>query len=97
MYAVIFRAEISDIDEEYLKIAKRLRELALSKYGCIDFVALTEGNNEIAISYWKTKEEIEKWKNDPEHIQAQRLGKEKWYQSYTVQVAEVIREYEWST
>ena len=95
MYAVIFRAEINDIDEEYLKIAKRLREIALNKYGCIKFVVLTEGNNEIAVSYWKTKEEIEKWKNDGEHIQAQMIGKEKWYKSYNVQVTEVIREHEW--
>jgi len=93
MYAVIFRAEIKVQENDYKQVAKRLRKLAISKYDCLDFVALTEGNNEIAISYWKTKEDIEKWKNDPEHIQAQRLGKEKWYQSYIVQVAEVLHEY----
>ena len=97
MYAVIFRAEINELDEGYLEIAKRLRNLAVSKYGCIDFISLTEGNKEISISYWKTKEEIEKWKKDPEHIQAQGLGKEKWYKSYTVQIAEVVLEHEWRT
>jgi len=31
MYAVIFRAEINELDEGYIEIAKRLRNLAVSK------------------------------------------------------------------
>ncbi len=93
MYAVIFRAEINELDADYSKTAKRLRELALDKYGCIEFVSATEGESEIAISYWNTKEEITRWKNDPEHVAAQKSGREKWYKSYTVQIVEVLREY----
>ena len=70
-----------------------MRELAKSKYGCIDFKALTEGNQEIAISYWRSEDDIKAWKQDPEHQLAQKLGREKWYKSYQVQIVKVEREY----
>jgi len=93
MYAVIFRAETKELDEEYNITAKHMRELAINKYGCKEFVSTTEGAIEIAISYWETQEQIKEWKNDKEHLKAQNLGKTKWYKSYTVQVVEIVREY----
>lgn len=93
MYAVIFKAEINQLDSDYQAMAERMRELALNEYGCIEFTACTEGRSEIAISYWQTKEDISAWKADLEHQQAQALGKHKWYKSYQVQIVEVLREY----
>lgn len=93
MYAVIFKAEINVLDGEYSEMASRLRELALTDYGCTEFTACTEGNQEIAISYWPTVESIQAWKNDALHQQAQRLGAGKWYKSYRVQVVQLIKEY----
>jgi len=94
MYAVIFRAKIKLFDEEYSQTAARLRELARKKYGCLDFVSFTEGDDEIAISYWESLEQIKSWKQDPEHLRAQEQGKHRWYESYQVQVVDIIREYE---
>ena len=93
MYAVIFRAEINQLDAEYSAIAQRMRDLALNEYGCLDFFSSSEGNIEIAISYWQGLEEIQAWKENPEHRKAQALGKTKWYKSYQVQVVKVITEY----
>lgn len=93
MYAVIFRATINQLDQDYTDTAARLRELAKSKYGCLEFVSLLEGQQEIAISYWQTTEQIADWKNDPEHKRAQELGKSKWYKSYQVEVVRILREY----
>ena len=64
---------------------------------CIEFTSCTEGNTEIAISYWPNKESIRAWKNNPEHQQAQELGKSKWYKSYQVQIVEVLNQYESNT
>jgi hypothetical protein len=93
MYAVIFRAEISLLDDTYSEMASRLRDLAISKYGCVEFIAVTEGDQEVAISYWDSLGQIQAWKNDPEHQKAQELGRTRWYKSYQVQVVEVIRSY----
>lgn len=93
MFVVIFRAKIRLLNDEYSKTAARLRELALKEFGCIEFSALTEGSEEIALSYWPSEESIKLWKAHPEHLAAQKLGREKWYESYSVQVAEILREY----
>jgi heme-degrading monooxygenase HmoA len=94
MYAVIFRAQVNELDDGYSEMAARMRKLAVDKYGCIEFTAVTEGNREIAVSYWEDQDQIEAWKKDPEHRVAQELGRSKWYASYQVQVVKIIREYE---
>lgn len=93
MFVVIFRARVRQFDEEYSRTAARLRELALTEFGCLEFQAMTEGRDEIALSYWPSEENIRAWKSHPEHLQAQQLGRERWYESYSVQVAEVGRQY----
>ncbi|RRJ84124.1 antibiotic biosynthesis monooxygenase [Aestuariirhabdus litorea] len=96
MYAVIFTATLKLVDADYLKTAARLRELALSRYGCLAFSSVTEGKREIAISYWETEAAIADWKRDPEHRQAQLSGRDRWYASYRVEVARIERQYEQS-
>ena len=91
MYAVIFRATIASLDDEYLKTAAQLKELALDNYGCLEFVSVTEGNEEIAISYWDNEEQIHAWKKDPEHRRAQQKGRTKWYKSFRVEICKLSR------
>lgn len=93
MYVVIFRAKVRVLDEEYSRVAARMRELALSQFGCVEFHAVTEGQDEVALSYWPSEEAIRAWKSHPEHVLAQQAGRERWYVSYSVQVAAVTREY----
>ena len=93
MYAVIFKAKLAQSDDAYFKTAKRMRELALEKYGCLEFVSVMEGDVEIAVSYWENETQIMNWKKDPEHIRAQEKGRTRWYESYRVEVCKVERAY----
>jgi len=95
MFVVIFRAKVrsTGTDSEYTQVAARMRQLALEEFGCLDFTAVTEGSDEIALSYWPSEDHIRVWKSHSEHVLAQQLGRERWYESYTVQVAEITREY----
>ncbi|TDG15468.1 antibiotic biosynthesis monooxygenase [Seongchinamella unica] len=93
MYAVIFRADIRQLNPEYVQLAEQLRTLAMERYGCREFFSCTEGNQEVAISYWDSEQQISRWKQDPLHQRAQQLGREQWYASYRVQVVELKREY----
>lgn len=95
MFVVIFRAQIRTASEEYLLVAKRLREVALSEFGCLEFVSVCEGSAEVALSYWLDEASIVRWKRHTDHILAQELGRERWYEAYTVQVARIEREYAW--
>ena len=90
MYAVIFKAKTRKLDDNYFKMAKRMRELAINEYGCLEFTAVTEDSNEIAISYWESMEQIKLWKQNSEHLVAQKLGIEKWYEDYAVEIVEIV-------
>jgi heme-degrading monooxygenase HmoA len=93
VYVVIFRAKVRSHDAEYAEVAARMRELALGEFGCIEFHSVTEGGDEVALSYWPDEASIRAWKAHPEHLLAQQAGRERWYESYAVQVARVTREY----
>lgn len=93
MYAVIFRAEIARLDDQYTEMAARMRDLALNSYGCVEFTSCTEGSSEIAISYWENEEQIRLWKQNAEHLVAQGKGRSRWYKSYRVEVVRIEREY----
>ena len=97
MYAVIFKADIAVLDESYTKTAERMRQLALSKYGCLEFSAVSDETSEIAISYWENEQDIARWKQDPEHIDAQSTGKSDWYKRYSVEVVEIKRQYQFDS
>ncbi len=93
MFVVIFRARARDLDAEYSAMAAQMRQLALTQFGCLDFTAVTEGDQEVALSYWPDEASIRAWKQHTDHLIAQQLGRERWYTSYTVEVAEVTRRY----
>ena len=93
MLAVIFRARINELDEDYHDTAIRMRELAMNKYGCIEFYSANEGNQEIAISYWHNEDDIKAWKADAEHRAAQEKGRNKWYHFYHVDITRIERSY----
>jgi heme-degrading monooxygenase HmoA len=94
MHVVIFRARIRAFDAEYFATAARMRELALSQFGCLDFQSVTEGDSEVVLSYWPDEASIRAWRAHPEHLLAQQAGQDRWYASYSVQVAAVTREYQ---
>lgn len=93
MVVVIFRAKIRQLDPDYVAAAARLRELALTQFACLEFQAVSEGAEEVALSYWPDEASVLAWKSHAEHVMAQQIGRERWYQSYVVQVAHIGREY----
>ena len=72
-------------------------ELALTEFGCLAFHAVTEGTQEVALSYWPDEAAIRAWKVKVDHLDAQRRGRVEWYVTYAVRVARVERAYSFST
>jgi heme-degrading monooxygenase HmoA len=93
MFAVIFKAKTGKQDNQYSDTVNVMRDLAFEKYNCKDFIAVTEGKQEIAISYWDNEDDIRRWHADSQHAVAQKLGQEKWYTSYAIEVTEIKRSY----
>ncbi len=98
-YVVIFEAVFNQALSEaegkaYVKTAHFLRESALNDFNCIAFQAVTEGTQEIALSYWNSLDDIAKWKAYMPHLQAQQKGKSAWYTKYKVTVSEIVKQYQ---
>ncbi|HCH31811.1 MAG TPA: antibiotic biosynthesis monooxygenase [Oceanospirillaceae bacterium] len=95
-YAVIFTSTRTKGDLGYDQAANRMVELAQGQSG---FLGIESARDEgplgigITVSYWSDLDAIKQWKADVEHLQAQRLGRETWYQSFKVRICKVEREY----
>jgi len=94
MYIVIFKATLKSLDEKYYQTAERMRELALKEYSCVKVDSVSDGFQEITLSYWHSEEDILAWKNNKEHLQAQNTGLTEWYESYQVEIVQLNRHYE---
>ncbi|MBU2937925.1 antibiotic biosynthesis monooxygenase [Lacinutrix sp. C3R15] len=92
-YAVIFTSTQNKNTEGYAQMAEKMETLAKQQKGFIGIESARE-NIGITVSYWETLEDIKNWKQQSEHAQAQRKGKQDWYSWYHVRVCKVEREYE---
>jgi len=54
---------------------------------------MTQAVNGITICYWESLQAINVWKQDIEHLTAQKEGKERWYEQYRITVAKIDYEY----
>ena len=76
----------------YSQMAARMDELAAQQPGYIGMEFAREDLG-IAICYWDNREAISAWKANIEHLEAQRLGREKWYSKYRVRICKVEEDY----
>jgi heme-degrading monooxygenase HmoA len=93
-YAVIFTSQRTADDNDYIKIADRMAELAKDMPGYLGIESARGSNGlGITVSYWATEADIGNWKRHVEHQAAQQRGKREWYQHYELRVAKVERAY----
>jgi heme-degrading monooxygenase HmoA len=91
-YAVIFTSLRTTTDDGYDEMAEKMEMLAAQQPG---FLGMESARSEtgITVSYWSDVQSIVSWKNEAEHLVAQGLGREKWYQGYTTRICLVERDY----
>lgn len=92
--AVIFTSLRTDGDHGYAEMGERMVELAQRCDGYLGMESARDGLG-ITVSYWRDQTAALAWKQDVEHLAAQRLGRERWYAAYRVRVADVVRDYEY--
>jgi heme-degrading monooxygenase HmoA len=96
-YAVVFTAMHTDDTEGYLEMAGEMVELASKTPGFIGIEAAEmESAGELSVTYWRDEESIRQWKANIDHLVAQRLGRERWFESYSIRVAKVERAYDFA-
>ena len=93
-FAVIFTAQRSlSGDDIYDITADRMVLLARRQPGFLG-VESVRGDDGIGItvSYWVDRDAIANWRQHAEHLVAQALGRQEFYDWYRVRVAEVVAE-----
>ena len=93
-YAVIFTSRLTDRADGYEAMAAAMFDLALKQPGCLGAETARRADGlGITVAYFADEASISAWKQNADHLGAQRLGKERWYSHYELRVAKVERAY----
>ena len=97
MIAVIFEVEINEGQQaQYLDIATTLRPLLDKIDGFISverFQSLTTPEKLLSLSYWRDEAAIKAWRELETHRAAQQKGRVEVFKTYTIRVANIVRDY----
>nr|WP_166640916.1 antibiotic biosynthesis monooxygenase [Amycolatopsis sp. SID8362] len=78
----------------YAAMDERMAELGRAQPGYLGRESRTAADGrELTVLYYRDAESIAAWKQHPEHLEAQRRGREEWYANYHIEVARVERAY----
>lgn len=92
-YVAIFTSQRRPGDDGYGAMSARMVELVRRQPGYLGMESVrTADGLGITLSYWDSLESIQAWKRDAAHVEAQRLGRERWYERYALRVARVERQ-----
>jgi len=95
MIVVTFRNRLApgiDLDE-YEQRSAKLYEIVAAMPGFRSIRSFTSDDGErLALIEFASLESLAAWRDHPEHREAQRLGRERYYSEYHVQICEPLRE-----
>jgi len=94
-WAVIFSSQRTDGEQGYAAMADRMLRLAEVQPGYLGAESARDAAGfGITVSYWDSVEAIAAWRHHAEHLVAQKLGRDVWYQYFSLKVARVERAHE---
>lgn len=94
MIVTVFRSRLRpEHAEEYARVAPRMLELARSMPGFVSVKSFAADDGErVTIVEFDSEASHRAWREHPEHLEAQRLGRDRFYSEYRVQVCRVERQ-----
>jgi heme-degrading monooxygenase HmoA len=94
MIVTVFRSRLREgVREEYLEAVTRMVELAKAMPGYLSHKGFfAEDGERCTIVEFDSAENQRAWRMHPEHRDVQRKAKQIYYEEYSVQVCEVVRE-----
>src|SRR5215831_12387252 len=93
MIVTVFRSRLMPgVRDEYVALATRMSELAATIPGYISHKGFFADDGErVTIVEFESEQAMRAWRMHPEHIAAQRKGRQSYYSEYHIQVCEVLR------
>ena len=93
MLVVLFRSKLVDAPAGYAEMADEMAALARTMPGFIDVKSFKADDGErLTLVWWEDEETLKGWRENVRHRVAQRTGRERWYQYYKMEVAQVVRQ-----
>ena len=97
-YVAIFTSQRSEDTNGFEEMAERMVELVRQQPGFLAMDSAGGANGiDIVISYWKDEESIRHWKQQMDHLKAQKSGRQRWMKNYQVRIGRVERAYGFDT
>ncbi len=95
MIITIFRSRLRpEHVVEYERWAARIHGLAVAMPGFISLKTFTaEDGERVSLVEFESEETMLAWRHQPDHREAQELGKKLFYSEYRIQVCRPIRDY----
>ena len=95
--SVIFIAQRTAYDDAgNAAAATAMVELAAMQAGYLGMDSVRDATGlGITVSYWESDVHAQGWRHQPDHAAIRDAGRDRWYSSYSLHVAEVTRSYEW--
>jgi heme-degrading monooxygenase HmoA len=94
MIITVFRSRLKPgVRDEYVALVDRMEKLARTMPGYIshkDFFA--DDGERVTIVEFEHEEGLRTWRTNPEHIEAHKLARQKYYTEYHIQVCTLDRE-----
>ena len=94
MVVTIFRSRLrQDNADAFHELADQMLTVARSMPGFISYKSFRADDGErCSIIEFESAETLRAWREHPDHVAAQRRGREQYYEQYTLQVTEPVRE-----
>ena len=95
MVIVLFRSRLTaTAGADYAATAEAMLERARRMPGFVDYRHYEAADGErLSVIWWEDEATLRAWAEDAEHREAQRLGRERWYAWYRLDVGQVLRSY----
>jgi heme-degrading monooxygenase HmoA len=82
-----------EAQDEYVQWAKRMNDLVVTVPGYISHKSFIAPDGErLLLVEFETEEAIRQWGLHPEHIEAKKLGRQRFFSEYSAQICGLIRE-----
>jgi heme-degrading monooxygenase HmoA len=94
MVLVVFRSRLlAEHAPEFHALAERMLSLAREMPGFVSYRSyLSEDGERASLIEFESAEHLHAWRTHPEHAEAMRIGRERFYSEYLLQVSDPVRE-----
>jgi heme-degrading monooxygenase HmoA len=90
---ILFRSKLTPAaGADYTQTSDALETYVKTMPGFLDVKSFrAEDGERLTVVWWKDRETLEQWRTDSRHLSAKQTGRERWYEYYNLEVAEIVR------